>query len=195
MKTPRHAGLLFLALLTGAAPEPTMKNPLSRETVAGLIEVSPPAGWNRRPYSNSGGADLVVAFEHGSDRLVVQVFGAKGSFHKTPADFLAGPGATTMGRAPEKKGEALVAGKPLALFRRRFPLLEGGPHDSSPAKPLMGVESFCVLPPFKDGRFVVISLQRENPIPDIERTGEKAWESFLRAVRLLPVKTTIGRKS
>lgn len=195
MKTPRSAWLLALTLLIAAAKEPAMKNTPAHETVAGLIEVAPPAGWSRRAYSNSGGVDLVVSYEHGSNRLVVQVFGAKGSFNKTPADFLSGPGATTMGRAPEKKGTALVAGKTVALFRRRFPLLEGGPHDSTPAKPMMGVESFCILPPFKDGRFVVLSLQRENPIPDLERAGEKAWEAFLRGIRGVPARTDMGRKS
>ncbi|OGR96048.1 MAG: hypothetical protein A2V88_13390 [Elusimicrobia bacterium RBG_16_66_12] len=183
MKITRSAWLVSLALLTGAAKEPAMKNVPAVETVAGLIEFAPPAGWSRTAYSNTGGIDLVVAFERGMDRLVVQVFGAKGSFHKDPTDFFAGPGATTMGRAPEKKGEALVAGKPLALFRRRFPLLEGGPHDSTPGTPKMGAETFCILPPFKDGRFIVLSLQRESPVPDIERTGEKAWKSFLRGVR------------
>lgn len=194
MKAPRSAWLLALAALTGAAKEPPMKNP-APETVAGLVEVSPPAGWTRTAYSNSGGADLVVAFEHGADRLVVSVFGAKGSFSKTPADFFAGPAATTMGRPAEKKGEARVGGKRVALFRRRFPLMEGDPHVSSPTKPQMGYESFCILPPAKDGRFVVLSLQRESPIPDLERVGEKAWEAFLRGVRLPPGKTDIGRKS
>lgn len=195
MKITRSVWLIALALLTGAAKEPSMKNAPAAEIVAGLIEVSPPGGWSRTAYSNAGGIDLVVAFERGADRLVVQVFGAKGSFYGNPADFFAGPGATTMGRAPEKKGEALVAGRTISLYRRRFPLPEGGPHDSTPGKPKMGAESFCVLPPFKDGRFIVLSLQRESPIPSLERVGENAWEAFLRSVRILPTKTNIGRKS
>ena len=195
MRIPRSAGILALAALIGAAKEPPMPPPPPSETIAGLVALVPPEGWSRTAYANAGGADLVVAFEHGADRLVIRVFGAKGSFHKAPADFFSGAGATTMGRAPEMKGEALVAGRRRALYRRRFPLMEGGPHDSSPKKPMMGTESFCVLPPAKDGRFVVISLQRESPIPDLERTGEKAWETFLRGVKLVAKRKNIGRKS
>jgi len=171
-----------------------MKTSPPSEIVAGLIQVETPPGWRRTTYSNAAGADLVVAFERGADRLVVRVFGAKGSFYKTPADFLAGPAATTMGREAQKRGAAPVAGRPLALYRRRFPLAQGGPHESSSARPRMGAESFCVLAPFKDGRFIVLSHQRESPVADPERLGEIAWEAFLRGARLLPVKTNIGRK-
>ncbi|MEK7383540.1 MAG: hypothetical protein AAB262_09680 [Elusimicrobiota bacterium] len=195
MKTPRSAWLLALAVLTGAAKEPAMKTSPDPEIVAGLIQIAPPAGWRRTTYSNAGGADLVVAFERGADRLLVQVFGAKGSYYKNPADFFAGPAATTMGRAPERTGEATVAGRPLALYRLHFPLMEGGPHDSTRRELRMGVETFCVPPPFQDGRFIVLSLQRESHVPDPDRVGEKAWEAFLRGVRLVTAKKTMGRKS
>ena len=195
MKTPRSAWLLALVALTGAAKEPAMKDSPASEIVAGMIEVAPPPGWRRTTYANAGGADLVVAFERGDDRLLVRLYGAKGSFYKNPADFFTGPAATSMGRAAERTGEALVAGRSLALYLHRFPLLEGDPHESSPAPPKMGVESFCILPAFKDGRFIVLSIQRESHVPDPERTGQKAWEAFLRGVRLIPAKANMGRKS
>lgn len=171
-----------------------MKTSPASEIVAGLIQVEPPPGWSRTAYSNAAGADLVVAFERGADRLVVRIFGAKGSFYKTPADLFAGPAATTMGREARKRGAAPVGGRTLALYRRRFPLAQGGPHESSAARPRMGAESFCVLAPFPDGRFIVLSHQRESSVADPDRIGEKAWEAFLRGVRLLPVKTNTGRK-
>lgn len=177
------AVILALPLMMAAAKEPSMNTPPTPEIVAGLVEITPPAGWAKTTYANSGGADTLLAFEHGADRIVIQVFGAKGSFNRTPEDFLAGPGATTMGRSPERKGQASVAGRRVTIFFRRFPLLEGGPHDSTPVKPMMGTEYFCVLPPARDRRFVVFSLRRESPIPDIDRTGEKSWDAFLRAAR------------
>jgi len=165
-----------------------MKAPPTTEAIAGLLQIEVPKGWTRTAYANAGGVDIVVSFERSEDRLLVRVFGAKGSSYRSPEDFLAGPAAGTMGRAAERKGSIRIDGKVIALFERGFPLLGNDPHDSTPSKPQMGTEMFCVLPPFKDGRFAVLSHQRESPIPDLEEAGEKAWAAFLRGVRPLSSK-------
>ena len=188
MRIARPACIAALVLLTGAAEEPAMKALPTPEIIAGLLQIDVPNGWTRTAYANTGGVDFVVAFERGANRLLVRVFGAKRSSYRTPEDFLSGPAAGTLGRAAGRKGAAKIDGRTVALFERGFPLLARVPHGSTPAKPQMGTETFCVLPPSKDGRFIVLSYQRESPIPDLKGTGEKAWEVFLRGVRMLPLK-------
>lgn len=172
----------FLALSAPAAAKEAVKMPIPAQAVAALVKFSPPKGWSPRDYSNAAGADPVASFENGEDRIVARAFGAPGSDYKTPADFLAGPAALTMGMAPTVAGKVVVAGQTLTLYKRGFPINLGDPHVASPPKPMMGVEKFCVLPLAK-GRFVAFSYARSSPIPDLEKTGEKAWESFLNSIK------------
>ncbi len=177
---------LFAAQLLFAAPTPGPEVRLSTtpsKAAAAPLDWTAPPGWTASAYSNAGGADAVTAYEKGLDRIAVKIFGAPKSYYRTPEDFLAGPGATTMGRAPAKSGSARVAGRAVAVYRREYPLPEGDPHAFSQGPPLMAREFFCVLPPFRDGRFAVLSYARESPAPDIKGEGEKAWKAFLAGVR------------
>ena len=179
--------LLFAAQLLFAAP-PGAEAPMPKTTpskaAAALLEWTPPKGWTASERSNAGGSDSVVAYESGSDRIEIKIFGAPGSFYASPERFMAGPGATTMGRPPVKRGAARAAGRAVTLYRREFPLPGGDPHAFSAGPPRMGRETFCVLPPFPDGRFAVLSYAREGPAPDATGRGEKAWSAFLAGVRL-----------
>jgi hypothetical protein len=168
-----------------AAPVPAAEVPVSSThsyAASALLDWTPPPGWKASEYANAGGADPVVAYEKGIDRIAIMVFGAPKSFYRSTADFMAGPGATTMGRAPAKAGTARVAGRAVALYRREYPMPDGDPHAFSP-DPRMGREIFCVLPPLPDGRFVVLSYARESPAPDITGGADKAWDAFLAGVR------------
>lgn len=183
-----------LAAATAAqAAETPMKKPSPAAAVASLLRFQAPAGWRRGEYANSRGADPVVEFEKGADRIAVYVYGAPGSSYKTPADFLGSPAATTMGRAPDPAGSAVVAGRGVALYRRRFPLADGDPHAASSAPPRFGSAVFCVLPPAADGRFAVLTYARESPIPGLDDRGEKSWNSFLKTVRV-PGPKSAGRQ-
>lgn len=163
-----------------AAPAP---RPTPGAAVAALLTVAAPADWARTEYSNAGGADAVVAFEKGADRLAVNLYGAPGSFYKTPDDFLRGPAATTMGRPPEKAGTTTVAGAKRPLYRHGVPLMDGDPHVVS-GPPRLGRGEFVVLAPRADGRFLVLSYERRSPVPDASGRAEKAWKSFLKSARL-----------
>ncbi len=166
----------------------TVKAQTSSQAVAALISFQPPkGGWKIEEYANGGGADPVVAFVDGLDRIAVRVFGAPGSGYKNPASFLAGPAASTMGRKPEQVGIVTVAGRRLALYQHGFPVNLGDPH--APSGPTMlGQEVFCLLP--AAGRhFIVLSYARESPAPDLERRGQKAWRAFLKTVKLAGRKT------
>jgi hypothetical protein len=177
--------LLFAAQLLFAAP-PAAEVHVSTtpsKIAAALLDWTAPSGWTESEYSNAGGADLVIAYERGIDRIEIKIFGAPKSFYRAPEDFLAGPGATTMGRAPEKSGSARVAGRAVTVYRRQYPMAGGDPHAFSPGPPRMGRETFCVLPPFPDGRFAVLSYARESPAPDITGGADKAWKAFLSGVR------------
>jgi hypothetical protein len=180
--------LLLAAQLLFAAPTPAAEVPVSTmpsKAAAELLRWTPPPGWTASEYSNAGGADPVVAYENGLDRIEIKIFGAPKSFYADPEAFMAGPGATTMGRPPVKSGVARAAGAAVTVYRRKFPLPDGtDPHAPSPGPARMGQETFCVLPPFPDGRFAVLSYARESEAPDIKRRGEKAWSAFLAAVRL-----------
>jgi hypothetical protein len=176
--------LLFAVQLLFAAP-PAAEVPASKTpppAASALLDWTPPPGWTASDYSNAGGADPVTSYESGIDRIEIKVFGAPKSFYRTPADFMKGPGATTMGRAPVKSGTARVAGRAVAVYRREYPLPDGDPNIPS-SNPLMARETFCVLPPFPDGRFIVLSPARESPAPDITGNAEKAWNAFLAGVR------------
>lgn len=177
MSLPLFAVLLALAAPSWAAET---KAPSPAKTIAAVIRFSAPKGWRAEEYAN--GADLVSAFVSGEDRIVVRVFGAPGSAYADPAAFLSGAAASTMGRPPEKAGEATVAGRRTTLYRRGFPVNLGDPHIPSGRQQVLGLEVFVILPPRK-GRFVVLSYARESPAPDLERAGEKAWAAFLKTVK------------
>lgn len=165
--------LLLCAAAAAPAPSPADS----------VVSFAAPAGWTRSDYANSGGVDPVIAFEDGEDRITVAVYGAPGSAYKTPADFLSGPAASTMGRPPERAGAATVAGRKTGLYRHQIPVQLGDPHLADPRAPSLGPETFCVLPPGRDGRFAVLSYFRQTPVPDLHKRGEKAWKSFLKSVR------------
>jgi hypothetical protein len=181
--------LLLAVQLLLAAPAPAAEAPVKPTAVktspaqaaAAVLKWTPPAGWDESAYAN--GPDQVVAYEHGFDRITVRIFGAPKSFYKTPAQFLEGPAATTMGRAPEPAGEARIAGRGAPLYRHEYPVPEGDPHMRSPRPPRMAREIFCVLPPLPDGRFAVVAYARESPVPDLKGAGDKAWSKFLGGVK------------
>jgi hypothetical protein len=183
--------VLALAAASSAAPSveapKTVKKSTPSQSVAALISHQPPKDWKVEEYANGGGADPVLAFVDGLDRITVRVFGAPGGAYKDSAAFLSGPAASTLGRKPEKVGSVTAAGRSLVLYRRGFPINLGDPHVSS-GPPMLGKEVFCLLPA-TGGRFIVLSLSRESPAPDLERRGEKAWEAFLKTVKL------VGRKA
>jgi hypothetical protein len=136
----------------------------------------------------------VITYEKGIDRIELKIFGAPKSFYQTPEDFMAGPGATTMGRAPVKFGVVKTAGGSVTVYRREFPLPGGDPHAFSAGPPRMGRETFCVLPPFRDGRFAVLSYARESPAPDITGGADKVWKDFLAGVRQRLRRSGSGRR-
>lgn len=180
---------VLLAALAAAAAETPMKKsdapaaPAPGDAVAAQWRFAAPEGWRRSDYANAGGVDAVVAFEKGSDRLTLRLFGAPGSFYKTPEAFFAGPAATTMGKAPDRAGSAAVDGRKIAVYSRRYPLADGDPHMVGPATTRFGDETFCVLPPGADGRFLVAAYARESPIPDSKGSGEKAWKKLLNSLK------------
>lgn len=187
----RLALIAALALSASAARSvevtKTVKAQTPSQSVAALVSHQPPKGWKVEEYSNRGGADPVVAFSDGLDRITVKVFGGPGSGYKTPALFLSGAAASTLGRKPENVGSVEVAGRRVALYRRGFPINLGDPHVPS-GPPMLGKEIFCVLPA-SGGRFVVLAYARESPVPDLEGRGDAAWEAFLKTVKLAGRKT------
>ena len=190
MKLALIAVLALSAAATDANPveaTKTVKAPTPSQAVAALVNYRPPKSWEVEEYANGGGADPVVAFVDGLDRITVRAFGAPGSGYKNPAAFLSGPAASTMGRKPETIGSVTASGRPVALYKRGIPVNLGDPHaPSAPAS--LGKEIFCILPG-SGGRFVVLSYARESPAPDLERRGEKAWEAFLKTVKLVGRRT------
>jgi len=182
MKRLIAAAALALIQTAGAAAEGTVKTKTPAQAVAALVKFAAPKGWTAVEYSNAEGADPVVRFENLSDAVQIRVFGAPGSDYRTPKDFMAGPAATEMGAAPAAAGTATVAGKKLALHRRRYPIELSNPHGPAAPKSPMGTELFCVLP-LKDGRFAVLTYRRASPIPDLHQKGEKAWAAFLKTVK------------
>lgn len=187
---PAFFAVLVLSAVASAAPveeSKTVKAPTPSQTVAGFVRYKAPANWTVAEYANGGGADPVVAFVDGVDRISVRIFGAPGSAYKNPPAFLAGPAASTMGAKPEKVASVQAAGRELILYRHGIPVNLGDPHAPS-GPPTLGREVFVLLPGTK-GRFVVLSYARESPAPDLEGRGEKAWEIFLKTVKLVGRKT------
>ncbi|MFI5345214.1 MAG: hypothetical protein ACHQ51_02455 [Elusimicrobiota bacterium] len=188
---PLIAVLVLTVSWSGAAPvSPTGPNPdapparlTPAATLAALLRFEAPAGWKRSDYTNTAGADTVVGFEDGLDRIAIYAYGTKGSAYKTPAEFLKGPAATTMGTPPVRFGSTPVAGRKADLYRRGYPLMDTDPHAPSPRPTRMGSQIFCVLPPTADGRFVVLTYSRESPAPDPAARGENTWNAFLKSIQ------------
>lgn len=183
------AVLALTVSVSAAAVEASkpVKAPTPSQIVAAYVTHQPPKGWKSEEYANAGGAEPVVAYSDGLDRITIRVFGAKGSAYRTPASFLAGPAASTMGQKPESIGSVTAAGRRLPLYRHGFPINLGDPH-AAPRPTVLGREIFCILPA-AGGRFIVLAYARESPAPDLDRRGEKAWEAFLKAVKLVGRKT------
>lgn len=177
------AALALSASPAGSVEVPkTVKASTPSQAVAAVVSHAPPKGWAVEEYANNDGADPVVAYSDGADRITVRVFGGPGSGYKTPALFLAGAAARTMGAKPENAGSVSVAGRRVALYKRGFPVNLGDPHVPS-GPPILGRELFCVLPA-AGGRFVVLAYARESPAPDLEGRGDAAWQAFLKTVKL-----------
>ncbi len=179
MKRLIAAGLL-MGMACGAAAEGTVKTRTPAQAVAALVKFTAPKGWTPVEYAN--GVDPVLRFEHLSDAVQLRAFGAPDSDYPTPKDFMAGPAATEEGAAPAADGTVNVAGKKLALYRRKFSTGVSNPHGPPQPKAPMGTEWFCVLP-LKGSRFVVLTYRRSTPAPDMEGKGEKAWREFLKTVK------------
>jgi hypothetical protein len=175
MKRLNLAAALIVAAAAGAAGEGTVKRRTPAQEVEAVVSFAPPKGWSADGYANAEGADPVLEFKKLSDVVQIRVLGAPGSDYSTPDDFL-------KDERPAEAGTAAVAGHKLELHRRRFPIEAADPHRPSPGKSIMGTETFCVLP-LRDGRFAVLSYRRASPVPDAQRTGEKAWAAFLKTVR------------
>lgn len=146
-----------------------------------------PAGWKATDYANEGGVDAVLELRKGLDRITLRLFGAKGSAYKQPDAFLRGPAATTMGKAPEAVGVAVVAGEKRAVYRHGYPVMLGDPHAASSGRPEMAREHFVVVP-LRDGRFLVATHSFESPVPSYEKDGEKAFDAFLKSLKPLSLK-------
>jgi len=173
--------LAALAAAALAAPPPAAKP--SADAVAAVVAFRDPPRWRRSDYANSMGADPVVSFARGSERISVSVYGAAGSAYKTPEDFLKGPAATSMGRAPARAGAAKVGGREVALYRRSYPLGDYDPSKPEAGPPRLGEQLFCVLPPAADGRFAVLAHDQNRPLPGPDSSGGAAWKAFLKTVK------------
>ncbi|HXT02176.1 MAG TPA: hypothetical protein VN915_16000 [Elusimicrobiota bacterium] len=178
---------LWLAALVGAAsalavaaPAPASKP--SADAVAAVVSFRDPLQWKRSDYANSMGADPVVSFAKGSERISVYVYGAPGSAYKTPEDFLKGPAATSMGRPAERIGDTRVNGRNAALYRRSYPLGDYDPDKPETGPARLGEQLFCVLPPAADGRFAVLAHDQNRPRPGTGSGGD-AWKAFLKTVK------------
>lgn len=173
--------LAALAACAFAAPPPAAKP--SADAVAAVVTFRDPPRWKRSDYANSMGADPVVSFAQGSERIAVYVYGAPGSAYKTPEDFLKGPAATTMGKAPQPAGKAKVGAQEVALYRRGYPLGDYDPSEPEAGPPRMGEQLFCILPPLADGRFAVLAHDQNRPQPGPASKGGAAWKAFLKSVK------------
>lgn len=174
--------LLPAVLLLSAVLAPAAEPKTPSQAVAAVLSFKEPKGWTLDQYANAGGADPVVRYENLSDAVQVRLFGAPGSDYPTAKDFMAGAASSEEGHAPSAAGTAVVAGKTLPLYKRRFPMEARDPHRPTAPSSLKGTEIFCVLP-LKGGRYAVLAYRRETPVPDMKRKGEKAWEAFLKTVR------------
>lgn len=173
--------LAALAAWAAAAPPPAAKP--SADAVAAVVTFRDPIRWKRSDYANSMGADPVVAFAQGSERIAVYVYGAPGSAYKTPEDFLKGPAATSMGKAPARAGSAKVGGREVSLYRRGYPLGDYDPAKPEAGPPRMGEQLFCILPPLADGRFAVLAHDQNLPQSGPSSSGGPAWKAFLKTVK------------
>lgn len=182
MRTSIIAGAALA--LCGAAAEARVTSKTAAgpgAAVRAAASFTAPKGWAAEEHAN--GADPVLSFRKGLDRISLRLFGAKGSAYGTPEAFLRGPAATTMGRPPKDAGAVVVAGKRRALYEHGYPVQLGDPHARS-GPPELAVERF-VLVPLADGRFLVAAHAFESPIPSLERTGEEAFAAFLKSLKPL----------
>lgn len=163
--------LAALLAAGAAAEEPVKTAKKPAQELSAAVRHSAPKGWKKTEYAN--GADPVLRYVGDSDEIVLKLYGGPGSVFAKPGDFPAGPST----------GKAKVAGREVDLMTRRFPLSPRDPHGpSSPAEP-QGTETMLILE-LKGGRFAVLSRRRLSPAPDLKGTGDKAWEAFLKSVKL-----------
>lgn len=179
------AVVALLPASVGAAGGKVTKKPMPVEPGAAfraLAAFTAPKGWAPEEYAN--GPDAVLRYEKGLDRISLRLYGSKGSAHKDPADFLRGPAATTMGKAPEPVGHVLVGGKKRPFYKRGYPIMLGDPHVRGGIPPALAVEHFVVLP-LSDGLFLVAAHAFESPVPSPRKDGEDEFLAFLRTLKPL----------
>lgn len=178
----------LLAAGLAAAPENAMSATAPANAAAAVraaVSFTPPSGWDELAYYN--GSDPVLYLRSGLDRISVTVYGGPRSAYATPALFLRGPAATTMGVPAKLKGEAVVAGKKRQVYERGHILGSSSPIPAPGGRPPLAQERFLILP-LAGGRFAVAAYAFEDPIPSSKPDGSLAFDAFLKTLRPAPKK-------
>ena len=160
--------------------------PLSARAAEGIDDLarfSAPENWAVERDTVS--ADPKSRWTFGRHVLTVKLFGGPGSEYETPAAFLDGFGARTMGAPAVRIGTATAAGAP--LYEYRYPVELGDPHAASPVPPVLARAEVCLIPAGK--RFFAVSYAYEAIIPDPRLNGQGFWRDFLKGFKLKKTQT------
>lgn len=176
---PRPALSFLLAALAALPVVAEARKPPSPDAlIRAAVSFSPPKGWTARHHAN--GPDPVLEFVSGVDRIALRLFGTNGTAYATPAAFLRGPAAGTLGKPPRNAGERKVAGEKRALYEHRVFVPGGGAAGLRESD--MALERFVVLP-LPDGRFLVAAHAYLSPVPSAAPDGEKAFDALLATLK------------
>lgn len=166
---PLHLALFLLPLVPLAA---------AAEGIDDLAVYSAPENWAVERDTVS--ADPKTRWTFGRHVLTVKLLGGPGSRYASPAEYLDGFEARTLGAPAVRVGTATAAGAP--LYEHRYPIDLGDPHEASPAAPVLAREEFCLVPAGK--RFFALSYAYEAVIPDPRMDGGAFWRQFLKGFSL-----------
>lgn len=172
--------VLLLAPATEAKKMPAEPALAPAALVRAAVSFSAPAGWREDAHAN--GPDPVLELRKDLDRISLSLFGARGSAYATPAEYLRGPGAGTLGKPPQAVAELAVGGRKRVLYEHGVTMMMGDPHAPPGGGPPLATERFVLLP-LPDGRFLVAAHRFESPVPSVERAGEKAFSALLKTLK------------
>ncbi|HAM36881.1 MAG TPA: hypothetical protein DEB40_11750 [Elusimicrobia bacterium] len=170
--------ILAVLILPALASGPKEAN-MNFTDFAGVASIESPEGWEVDKAEDA--VDPSLIFSLGPDIIKARLLGGEGSRYASPAEYLKGFEATTMGKPPEKIRAIKVVGGKTWLYRHGYPMALGDPHVVGDMPPILAQEEFCIIPIGR--KFLVLSWAHESA-PDPEFAAEKAWTRFLERISL-----------
>lgn len=175
---PERLGPAFVltALLVFLAAKPAKEK---ASKIDALVQYEVPSGWSVE--KGGGKNDSWVRLSSSLNLIQIQLYGGTGSRYAKAEDFLSEHRSSLLPEPAVQIGTVTVQGLSRPLYRSRYSIEPGDPHEANPNL-LLAREEFCLVP--AGGKFLVLSYSYEGVGFDPAMEGQEAWKTFLKGFKV-----------